>query len=151
MLKKWGWGWRRRVHMWEKSTGRTKRVNSEENEASYQSLNEHFYVPGITLRTLHRCELFSFTQEPYEVGIILVFRWGKWGSRLGIKSKLINDFFKSIFLNLKPSQECDNSIFSRVCLPSSRAIVEVFSFYMEAHPNILIKTILTSTMLGNTK
>lgn len=47
-----------------------------------------------------------------------------------------------------PSQQCEYSQFFHTCKWS---IVAVFSFYMKIHPNILIKTILTSIMQGNTK
>ena len=50
-----------------------------------------------------------------------------------------------------PSQQCENSQFFQV---STYLYVEhssSISFYTKTHPNILIKTILTSTTLGNTK
>lgn len=50
-----------------------------------------------------------------------------------------------------PSQQCENSQFFKCLLTFKWSIVAVFSFYMKTHPNILIKTILTSTMPGNTK
>lgn len=62
--------------MGENSAGRTKKVNSEEKEARYHFLNEHFYEPGIMLRTLHMSELFIRTRT-LKGGDYLCFQWGK--------------------------------------------------------------------------